>query len=426
MYKSKIKLIGAIASTFIIAACSNNESNSNVPPEARAQEAANPHGTKTPDATAKSGLLSKTKFTISSLTKVDLSAHTATIPVYKGMSKGEAVWYIITDVSDQATATQIGINFAPRLSHASDNCPGCVQEVDSSDPVLGQGSVTFPGKVDFSPQRMEMPSAKGFPPQLAAPGAIGDAMYSPLVRIKGQSIVYNASIIASGWGPFDTLNHTNTHDRLIALDPTAMTAEIVFVRAFAHGTNILYFSHEASDAGTAVIERATFTPTLAPMPFANGSDDPRSARAALFAFVNGKADGVMSPPNQGLNHVILNGNNPMDINDASVREILRQGGDAHNVLDFVPTESDPARRALYSPMWDVHLAQWSDAAVAAGQNTAQPDANTIRQLAAQGLITSPGGVAPLGSANIVVNCPFFAFLDEAPNAPLVTKPAGRP
>ena len=34
-------------------------------------------------------------------------------------------------------------------------------------------------------------------------------------------------------------------------------------------------------------------------------------------------------------------------------------------------------------------------------------------LAGQGLITSPGGL-PLGSANIVINCPVLAFVDDAP------------
>jgi len=84
--------------------------------------------------------------------------------------------------------------------------------------------------------------------------------------------------------------------------------------------------------------------------------------------------------------------------------------------------SDPGQRALYSPVWDIHQARWTDAAVAAGLNNAQTDSNQIFQLAEKGLITSPGG-GPLRSDRAILNCLALGFLtvpateDQAPRPP---------
>lgn len=67
--------------------------------------------------------------------------------------------------------------------------------------------------------------------------------------------------------------------------------------------------------------------------------------------------------------------------------------DAHNILDLFPTLADPTLRERYSPDWDLHLGVWTDQAVADGLNGARTDANVLRQLAARGLVTSPGGIA---------------------------------
>src|SRR4051812_34078294 len=51
--------------------------------------------------------------------KGDVSADNSavTLPLYEGSLKdGSAVWYILTDVSDQAAATKWGINYAPALA----------------------------------------------------------------------------------------------------------------------------------------------------------------------------------------------------------------------------------------------------------------------------------------------------------------------
>ncbi len=49
-------------------------------------------------------------------------------------------------------------------------------------------------------------------------------------------------------------------------------------------------------------------------------------------------------------------------------------------------------------------------------NGLKTDANDVRRLAAENVITAPGGL-PLGSANVIINCPALAFLTSAPTGP---------
>jgi len=358
------------------------------------------------------------QLTITSTLDINLTKSFATLPLYRGTFEGVSVWYVITDVSDAALAEELGLNFAPRLANISNGCPGCAQQVESTDPVLGRGEVAFTGTVDFSPERILVPGPGiGFPPMGGQPGAVAGMNYSPFVRIGTSSVVYNAPIVATGDGPFDVIEHTNTHDRLMGIDTDAMTADLLFVRAFSHGQDIFYLTFEASTPLQAVQERGTFAPVLGQTPFANASDHPDGARSAIFTFTNGQL-GPTSPPAQGGGHVVKDGllAETANLENAALLEALREGGDAHNVLDSFPTLDDPELAALYSPLWDLRVGVWSADAVAAGENVAQTDANAIRQLAAEGTVTSPGGV-PLGSANIVITCPVLGFAEQAPAAP---------
>jgi hypothetical protein len=365
------------------------------------------------------GDLPRTKLTMQSVMRVDLNKGIATVPLYKGTYNGTSVWYVIMDVSDATLARDLGLNFAPRLANASDGCPPCVQTVKSANPILGAAAVEFAGTVDFSPMRILTPSATGFPPLAAQPGSVAGRGYSDLVRVEGSSVVFNAPIIATGDGPFDVTTHANTLDRVMAIDTQKMTVDLQFIRAFAFGKEIFYFTFGSTGALSAVLERGTFVPAMATLPFANESE--KGARAAIFTFTNGQR-GETSPPAQGLMHVILD-NPPGDLSleHTALLESLRKGGDAHNVLDSFPTLTDPRLAALYTPMWDLHIAEWSPGAVASMRNVAQTDANQIRQLGAMGMVTAPGG-GMLGSANFVVNCPVMGFADEAPAAPQAPKP----
>ncbi len=80
---------------------------------------------------------------------------------------------------------------------------------------------------------------------------------------------------------------------------------------------------------------------------------------------------------------------------------LLDGLDPLNVLFWNPSQD------LYSPLWDVHLAQWSAQSVAAGRNLRQTDFDDILDLAKNGRVTGPGGV-PFDASGFIVNCPIVS------------------
>lgn len=373
------------------------------------------------------GDLPANQLTMQSVLNVDLSRDIATVPLFKGSVNGTTVWYVIMDVSDRGLARELGINFAPRLANATNGCPGCVQIVRSSNPVLGRADdVEFRGLIDFSPGRIYVPGPMAFPPRRTQAGALGDRNYTDLVRVQGTTAVFNAPIVAVGDGPiFDVLEHTDTNDRVMSIDTENRTVDLLFIRAFSHGQDVFYFSFGSTSALGAVLERGTFVPAQGLLPFQNGSQDPDGTRSAIFAFTNGQT-GPTSPPAQGLRHVVIDGLLPQEANlaNTSVLEALRIGGDSHNVLDSFPTLRNPRLARLYTPMWDTRFAVWTPSAVNSGLNVAQTDANEIRQLAVRGLVTGPGGV-PLGSVNAIVNCPVFGFRDTPPTEPQAARPPVR-
>jgi hypothetical protein len=367
-------------------------------------------------------LLPSSKFVLRSTIQVNLTTHSARLPLHRGSYQGQTVWYVLTDVSNESLAQQIGLNFAPKLGNSSHGCPGCVQDLPIPENILNGGIVEFKGIPDFSPDRVLVPGPMGFPLLTARPGARAGLFYSPYVQVSGTSIVYNSPIVATGDGPFDVTEHTNTHDRVLAIDTQNMTVDLLVIRAFSAGKEVVYLSFDSSSEEAAVLERSTFTPVLAGLPFPDGEFRTDGARAALFAFANGQT-GTSSPPAQGLNHLVIDGHNAEQatLSNTALLTALRNGGDARNVLDVFPTMTDPRFRLEYSPAWDLHLTFWSMAAVAAGQNVAQTDSNVIRTLATQGIVGSPGGLF-LRSAGIEVNCPVVAFVNDPPLAPVVDSP----
>jgi hypothetical protein len=358
----------------------------------------------------RAGDLPRRNLAITSVRNIDLNNNVATLPLFRGTSGGTTVWYVLTDVSDPAIARRLGLNFAPRLANLPAGCPSCVQNVSAAP---GGADTAFAAKPDFSPMRGLIPGPRAFPPRAAAVGGQATPGYSPFVRVNGRGPVYDAPIVAVGDGPFDVDTHANTHDRLLAIDTARRTAGLMFIEGFSNGKPILYLQFDASDAPASVIERGTFTPGLGVAPFANADRRADTARAAIFSFANGPL-GRTSPPAQGLNHVIANGRNAFDarLSDRATIGALTAGGDAHNVFDVAPTNI-PRLRQFYSPVWDLHLGVWSKGAIASGRRRTVTDADAIRRLAAQGLVTAPGG-GPLGSANIVLNCPMLAWTAGIP------------
>jgi len=407
-------LVGAFAT-----GCKKDEDDPTTPPTVDPYATPVSHATGVP---ALSGMLDPSKFTMTSIIHVDLDRNIARVPLFKGTYQGNAVWYVRMDVSDQNLATSLGLNFAPRLINGDNGCASCIQTVTSTNTTLGAAPVQFAGTVDFSPVRSIVPGPTGFPPLSANPGSVAGIGYSDLVRVQGSTVVYNAPIIATGNGPFDVSEmHTNTLDRVTSIDTVNMTVDMQFIRAFSHGKDVFYWTFGSTGALSATLERGTFVPAMAGIPFANDDRDPNGARSSIFAPTNGMI-GLNMPESQGLSHVLLdNAPGNISLQNPALLETLRQLGDSHNVLGSFPTLTSQTERELYSPLWDLNIAVWSDAVVAAGTNFAQTDANTIRQLASRGILTNPGG-GTLGSANFIVNCPVLGFATTAPTADQAPRP----
>ncbi len=287
----------------------------------------------------------------------------------RGLYAGKSVWYIITDASDAREAKTLGVNYAPSLAHLGNSAIAHVEKKD--------GTYIFPGAPDFSKTRTYVASATGFPPKSATPGSAADGAYSPFVRADGTSGVLNASIVATGDGPFDVTTHTNTQDRVIAIDQAKHTVTLALARGFFNGKPVYYLSTEASDAGAASVERATYVPSLA--------KSSQNAQIPIGVVVNGPQTG--SAP-QGLAFLALRTPLAKDATPANVSTIMS----SFNVLSLAPSLATPYAANGYSPLWNVLV-------------VGAPQAKRLTSFAEIAPISKPAG--------FVVNCPVVAYADNS-------------
>jgi hypothetical protein len=287
--------------------------------------------------------------------------HTVTLPLHQGRSGDQTVWFVVTEASDSNHADAWRASVSAKLLNARRTA--AVQKVT----LAADGTIVFPATVDFSPDRVITPGPAGFPPVEAAPGAVGNPGYTPLIQLPDGAVL-NAPQIA---------NDTGRADKALVVDTARRTVRYLLTDGFARGNRVVYASTEASDPGAAAIEDVTFAPALNAAPFPGG-DGTDSARASLAAFTNGPT-GAANPQRQGLNSALLGEGDPL------------------NVLAWLP------QQGRYSPLWDVHLTQW-----APGQpRTRQTEFAKVEDLADAGKVTGfPGG--RWGPSGFIVDCPIIA------------------
>jgi hypothetical protein len=305
---------------------------------------------------------------------------TVTYPFYRGTSQGRDVRYVITDASTRSAAEALGVNYVPKLAQAA----GTPAVQDSSSDIGSGNGIDFPASVDFSPTRILIPSATGFPPLAAQPGAVGDAGYSPLVqvRFRGKPVVLNAPQIA---------NATGQADKIVSISNNHRTVTYLETDGCYDNESVHYASFDASDPGAATIEDVTYAPALAAAPSPGCADAAivaaNCSRESLIAFTNGQT-GATNPQRQGLNAAILDGPPPL------------------NILQEIPEQKS---QFDYSPMWDVHLETWTPTAVAAGLNLRQTDFSAALDQVTNGNATGFPAGSPFGPSGIVVNCPVVSL-----------------
>ena len=284
---------------------------------------------------------------------VEHADHTVTLPLHRGEAAGQPFWYVVLDASTSNVADQFGVNRSNKLA----NVGAAAQAGHYVNGVLEVGA-----GVNFGPDR---DVAAGIPGSVGAPG------YSPIVRLPSGAVI-DAPQIA---------NATGLHDKVVTISTATGRVTLRETEGRSRGNVVHYVSTDASKAGPAALEGATLASRLdaAPTPGADGTD---SARASLAAFTNGQT-GADNPQRQGIASALADGLDPL------------------NVLAWEPSQG------RYSPLWDVHLTEWTPAAQAAGRNLRQSRFADVEDLARAGLVTAPGG-GRWGASDVVVVCPIIS------------------
>lgn len=322
---------------------------------------------------------------------VDSVHGTVTIPLYKGTLAGtnKNIWYILTDVSDSDVADELGLNFSTKLKFAANAARTGNLDLD--------GNIVFDkGTVNYAPTRSITPGPSGaeFPPTVALPGAIGDANYSPYVKITNAAgVIYNAPMIAYNVNaaqinfPNGNPDYSRVHDQVVAIDPYNMTVTLNLINGFSFGRPVWYLSTDASIPLAAAIEHSTYAPLMKSLLL--GHDDSfASPVERIFIATNGAEKGSCDNPlRQGLSADLADGFRP------------------NNVLGGIPTIA-----LDYSPAWDAQLYEWTPDAIKNRFRGQLREEFQILTFVDDHLITGPKG-APFGDSGFAINCPIVQRLD---------------
>lgn len=313
---------------------------------------------------------------LASAINVDVAHDAVTLPLYEGVSNGKPTWYVITDTSSRAYAKKFGANFSGKLQNAVGTA--AVQQGEWHGSTL-----SFAGTVNFGLKHVLIPGPNGFPPAKFAPGAVGDAAYSPLVGVSegtgtaAHEVVINAPQVA---------NATGLSGSVVSINKTKHWVKLSLLAGFVDGQNTLYLHTDASTTLVAALEDSTYAPNLNASP-GLASDAPTGTRAAIIPVVNGPR-GESNPSRQGLQSALLGQGDPL------------------NVAQEQP--SDPVH---YTPVWDVTPVQWTAKAIRSGKRVQLTSWQQVAAEAVAGNVTSalPGtpdkGIGGINSSGAISNCP---------------------
>lgn len=332
-------------------------------------------------AHAKNGV----NFVMESVIRVDPARELVTLPVFQGVFNGSPVYYVVTESSDKEDAERRKVNHAPKLLLALGT--RAVQPVTEVNDV-----VTFSGTVRFASTRPARAGADGIPPGTTPPSSEGDANYSPLIT-TGNGIVLNASQVK---------NISGDHDALVSIDLTrrprfvANAVGEVTLGTFAgsaQGAPILYLHMDASARDVATLEGSTFAPNLDFAPTPGSNDSSISARSAIIPVMNG-IETRGDPERQGLSSFLANQGDPLNV-----------------------TQTYPGKNGdRYSPVWDVHMVRWTEAAIANGlRRRLESTSDVIGEFEKGNIVDTGTGPAnpSLGGIranNAISNCPIVVDL----------------
>jgi hypothetical protein len=304
------------------------------------------------------------------------ATHTvATLPLHRGTSGGQTVWYVMMDESNKAGAAKQGLNYSPKLANAASSTG--VMSV-----TVNNGVINFPATPNFKGQRVVQPgSPNAFPPSQAQPPASANPPYSPLIKMPDGTVI-NAPQVA---------NSTGQQNKVIKLDTAGGKVQYQETEGRYEDKQVHYASFESSSPIAAAIEDTTYAPALGGIPAAGKDTLTNSAREELVAFINGPT-GTANPGRQGVNSTIVDKLDPHNI----LKEVP--------ILPFHPDIGAPE----YTPGWDVHLAEWTAEAIAAGSRVKLQSTDEVALRVMMGQVKAPGG-KKFGPSGFVVNCPLISI-----------------
>ncbi len=288
---------------------------------------------------------------------------TVTLPLFRGSSGGQTVYYIITETSDAALSNALGVNFAPALAEAQNSA--AVQFVGSNS----TANFAFPATVTFNtrpdPNTPAISPADGSlePIPTGTPPARGNAGYSPLVQLP-NGIIVNAPHIQ---------NNSGRHPRSVSVNTSTLRVVYDETDGFEGNQPVRYISTDASTEFLAAAENVIFAPAL------GNIRGPATAGLALLD------DGQV-----GRNNIQRQGF------DSAVADRL----DPLNVLEFNPFE------AGYSPIWETEPHRWAPGLNDGIRNIRQRDYDVVEEKEAAGQLLSP--VEDPNAPEKVVNCPIIS------------------
>jgi hypothetical protein len=316
---------------------------------------------------------------------VDEEKSTVTLPLHRGtMRDGRTVWYVVTDVSDARIAKERGLNYSPKLRNAPKEAIRTARQARDGSFIFSKGTV------DFTPERKVVPGAAPnfFPPAEAQAGSIGDAEYSPLVRVG--SVVYNATVVAFDVDadeiefPSAGIDYSKVIDRAVAISPKRGTVTFSLNVGTSGGKPILFISLDSNANLLSALEASTYAPRLANLPVGL-NDRPDSAVSVNYIITYGPT-GADNPQRQGVNSAL--------------------GDPNSQVFDIFDGAPGVLNGRAYSPMWDLYLAQWTPDAFQKGYASAIYSELQLLGLVERGWLTGPDG-GDIGPSGLISNCPLI-------------------
>lgn len=184
--------------------------------------------------------------------------------------------------------------------------------------------------------------------------------------------------------PDGNIDYSKVIDRAVAISPARGTVSFSLNLGTSGGRPVLFISLDSNAPLLSALEATTYAPGLEEIPV--GRDDrPDSAVSNNYIITYGPT-GAGNPQRQGVNSAL--------------------GDPNSQVFDIFDGAPGVLNDRLYSPMWDLYLAQWTPEALASGYASAIYSELQFWGLVERGWLTGPNGQAVMASG-LISNCPLI-------------------